>query len=56
MNDMSFLESRQESPTFMTGISAFHDGFFSVSPPVSDEPPSSRFRQCEFTNNPLKIP
>ena len=29
---MSFLESRQESPTFMTGISAFHDGFLSVPP------------------------
>ena len=27
MNDMSFLESRQENPTFMTGISAFHPGY-----------------------------
>ena len=51
MNDVSLLESRQESPTFMTGISAFHPGYLSVSPPVSVEPPSSRFRQCKFTNN-----
>ena len=35
MLDMSFLESRQESPTFMTGISDFHAGYLRVSPPVS---------------------
>ena len=29
---MSFLESRQESPTFITGISAFHPGYLRVSP------------------------
>ena len=56
MNDMSFLESKQESPTFMTGISAFHPGYLRVSPPVSVEPPSSRFRQCKSTNNLLFQP